>query len=92
MLETLNFKGSLPTLILHNLSQGPNHGYQIAQEIKQKSKGVLDFMEGTLCPALHDLEAMRLIPSHTRTVNGRPRCGYKLTEKGKKALTKQMEE
>ena len=38
----MNFKGSLPTLILHNLSQGPNHGYQIAQEIKKKSKGVLE--------------------------------------------------
>jgi PadR family transcriptional regulator, regulatory protein PadR len=44
----MNFKGSLPTLILQNLCQCPNHGYQIAQEIKQKSKGVLDFKEGTL--------------------------------------------
>jgi transcriptional regulator len=88
----MNFKGSLPTLILHNLRQGPNHGYQIAQEIKQKSKGVLDFKEGTLYPALHDLEAKGLIKSYTRTVNGRPRYCYKLTEKGKKALAKQMEE
>ena len=88
----MNFKGSLPTLILHSLRQSPNHGYQIAQEIKRKSKGVLDFKEGTLYPALHDLEAKGLITSYTRTVNGRPRCCYKLTEKGKKALAKQMEE
>jgi PadR family transcriptional regulator PadR len=88
----MNFKGSLPTLILHNLRQGPNHGYQIAQEIKRKSKGVLDFKEGTLYPALHDLEAKGLITSYIRTVNGRSRCCYKLTEKGKKALAKQMEE
>jgi len=88
----MNFKGSLPTLILNNLRQGPNHGYQIAQEIKRKSKGVLDFKEGTLYPALHGLEAKGLIASYTREENGRNRCYYKLTEKGKKALVKQREE
>ncbi len=88
----MNFKGSLPTLILHTLRRGPNHGYQIAQEIKQKSKGVLDFKEGTLYPALHGLEAKGLITSFTRIENGRTRCCYKITDKGKKALAKQMEE
>gem|GEM_PF-552553 len=92
ILKNMNFKGGLPTLILHNLRQGPNHGYQIAQEIKQKSKGVLDFKEGTLYPALHGLEAKGLITSYTLTENGRTRCCYKLTDKGKKALAKQMEE
>ena len=88
----MNFRGSLPTLILHNLRQGPNHGYQIAQEIKQKSKGVLDFREGTLYPALHGLEAKGLITSYTLLENGRTRCCYKLTDKGKKALAEQREE
>ena len=92
MLEQMNFKGSLPTLILHNLRQGPNYGYQIAQEIKKKSKGVLDFKEGTLYPALHGLEAKGLITSFTRIENGRTRCCYKLTDKGKKALAKQIED
>jgi len=90
--EIMNFKGSLPTLILHNLRQGPNHGYQIAQEIKQKSKGVLDFKEGTLYPALHGLEAKGLITSYTSSVTGRTRFCYKLTDKGKKVLAKQVEE
>jgi len=49
----MNFRGSLPTLILQNLRGGANHGYRIAQDIKQKSKGLLDFKEGTLYPALH---------------------------------------
>jgi PadR family transcriptional regulator, regulatory protein PadR len=88
----MNFKGSLPTLILHNLSQGPNYGYQIAQDIKQKSKGILDFKEGTLYPALHGLEGKGLIASYTQTENGRTRCFYKLTNEGKKALAEQMEE
>lgn len=88
----MNFKGSLPTLILHNLRQGPNYGYRIAQDIKQKSKGILDFKEGTLYPALHGLEAKGLITAYTQTENGRTRYCYKLTDKGKKVLAKELEE
>ena len=90
--QSMNFKGSLATLILQNLSRGSNHGYRIAQDIKLKSKGVLDFKEGTLYPALHGLEGKGLIVSHTREENGRTRCYYKLTEKGKKALSREKEE
>src|SRR5580693_3855669 len=88
----MNFKGSLPTLILQNLSRGPNHGYRIAQEIKQTSKGVLDFKEGTLYPALHGLEAKKLITSTVSEENGRPRRHYKLTEKGRKVLVRERRE
>lgn len=88
----MNFRGGLATLILQNLSGGPNHGYRIAQDIKQKSKGVLDFKEGTLYPALHGLENKGLISSRMEEENGRTRCYYKLTEKGKKALGRDKEE
>jgi PadR family transcriptional regulator PadR len=92
MLSGMNFRGGLPTLILQNLSRGPNHGYRIAQEIKQKSKGVLDYKEGTLYPALHGLEGKGLIASQTRVENGRTRCYYELTEKGKKALARDRQD
>src|SRR3984885_7652123 len=88
----MNVKGSLATLILQNLNRGPNHGYRIAQEIKQKSKGVLDFKEGTLYPALHGLEGKGLIASYTQEENGRTRCYYKLTEAGKRSLVKEKQE
>ena len=88
----MNFKGSLPTLILQNLSRGPNHGYRIAQDIKLSSKGVLDFKEGTLYPALHGLEAKKLITSSVREEAGRSRRHYKLTEKGRKALARERQE
>ena len=88
----MNFKGGLTVLILQNLSRGPNHGYRIAQEIKQKSKGVLDFKEGTLYPALHGLEGKGFISSYSQDENGRTRCYYKLTDKGKKALAREKEE
>src|SRR5277367_553944 len=88
----MNFKGGLTTLILKNLSRGQNHGYRIAQDIKQKSKGVLDFKEGALYPALHGLEAKGWISSQTQEENGRVRCYYKLTEKGRKALAAEKQE
>ncbi len=88
----MNFKGGLTTLILKNLSRGPNHGYRIAQDIKQKSKGVLDFKEGTLYPALHGLENKGLIESYTEDENGRTRCYYKLTRQGKAVLARQHKE
>jgi DNA-binding PadR family transcriptional regulator len=88
----MNLRGTLPTLILQNLSRGPNHGYRIAQEIKEKSKGVLDFKEGTLYPALHGLEGKGLIASQTRAANGRTRCYYEVTEKGRKVLAQDRQE
>lgn len=88
----MNFKGSLTALILQNLSSGPNHGYRIAQDIKQKSEGVLDFKEGALYPALHGLEGKGLIESFTQVENGRTRCYYRLTRKGRGGLAAQKEE
>jgi transcriptional regulator len=88
----VNNKGALATLILQNLSRGSNHGYRIAQDIKKRSEGVLDFREGTLYPALHGLEAKGLITSQNAEKNGRARCYYKLTEKGRKALASQKKE
>jgi transcriptional regulator len=92
MFTGMNFRGGLTTLILQNLSRGPNHGYRIAQEIKDKSKGVLDFQEGALYPALHGLEGKGWISSQTREENGRVRCYYKLTERGRKALATEKQE
>ncbi len=88
----MNIRGGLTTLILQVLSHGPNHGYRIAQDIKEKSKGVLDFKEGALYPALHGLENKGLIESFTEEENGRTRCSYRLTRKGREALAKQKQE
>jgi PadR family transcriptional regulator, regulatory protein PadR len=88
----MNMRGGLTTLILQTLSRGPNHGYRIAQDIKQQSKGVLDFKEGALYPALHGLEGKGLIESFTGMENGRTRCYYRLTQKGRGGLVRQKQE
>ena len=85
----MNLKGTLPTLILHVLSRGPNHGYRIAQEIKSTSRGVLEFREGTLYPDLHALENKGLLESYEEVEQGRARRYYRITEDGRRALAEQ---
>ena len=88
----MNLKGTLPTLILQVLAEGASHGYRIAQDIKARSKGVLEFKEGTLYPALHTLEGEGYLESFKQVEKGRTRRYYRLTEKGRKELIKQREE
>lgn len=88
----MNFKGSLPLLILHTLSQGPNHGYAIASSIRELSNGILTFSEGTLYPTLHGLEERGLIKSLSEpTREGRPRLRYQLTRTGQQALERERD-
>ena len=83
----MNLKGTLPVLILQVLNAGDKHGYAIAQEIKQRSRGVLDFKEGSLYPALHAQEKKGFIASvDRRDGDRRRRRYYRLTEAGAQAL------
>lgn len=88
----MNFKGTLPTLILEALVREPSHGYRIAQGIKERSEGVLDFKEGTLYPALHKLENEGTVESYEEVENGRPRRYYRITKSGRAALAKDRAE
>lgn len=90
-------KGSTPTLILSVLSVRPMYGYEIAKEIAQLSGGRLGFKEGTLYPALHQLERQGLIAGcWQEVVAGRegtpPRKYYTITEDGLRALAESAEE
>jgi transcriptional regulator len=93
----LNLKGTLQTLILEALLNAPSHGYRIAQQIKERSQGVLDFKEGTLYPALHKLESDKLeseelVHSYDATENGRQRRYYRITKAGREALARDRAE
>ncbi|HVO80040.1 MAG TPA: PadR family transcriptional regulator [Terriglobales bacterium] len=88
----MNFKGTLPTLILEALAHEPCHGYRIAQQIKERSQGVLDFKEGTLYPALHKLQNEGLVESHEGMEKGRPRRYYRITKSGRAVLSKDRAE
>jgi PadR family transcriptional regulator, regulatory protein PadR len=88
----MQFKGTLPTLILEAVAHEPSHGYRIAQQIKERSEGVLDFKEGTLYPALHKLESEGLLTSAEETEKGRPRRYYRITKAGRAVLAKDRAE
>ena len=88
----MNFKGTLPALILETLVHEPSHGYRIAQRIKERSQGVLDFKEGTLYPALHKLENEGMVESYDSAENGRPRRHYRITKSGRGMLAKDRAE
>lgn len=88
----MNFKGTLPSLILEALAHESSHGYRIAQRIKERSQGVLDFKEGTLYPALHKLENEGLVESDEGVENGRARRYYRITKSGRAALAKDRKE
>jgi len=88
----MNFKGTLPTLILQALVHEPSHGYRIAQRIKARSKGVLDFKEGTLYPGLHKLKNEGLVESYEEVEKGRTRCYYRITKSGRTVLNKDRAE
>jgi transcriptional regulator len=88
----MNFKGTLPPLILEALVHEPSHGYRIAQRIKERSEGVLDFKEGTLYPALHKLEKEGHVESFEEVENGRARRYYRITKSGRGVLAKDRAE
>jgi PadR family transcriptional regulator, regulatory protein PadR len=78
-------KGSISLLLLNLLSRGEMYGYEILQEASRRSGNTFEFKEGTLYPALHQLEKKGQIKSQWRTAeSGRERKYYSLTAKGRK--------
>ena len=86
----MNLRGTLPSLILEALALHPDHGYSIAQRIKERSRGVLDFKESTLYPALHKLEQEGWIRSTWEIAeSGRRAKFYTLSRAGRRALERE---
>ena len=89
--ETELLKGNTQTLILAVLRDAPRHGYAIAREIEHRSEDGFRFKDGTLYPALQQLEKQGLIiGSWEPTENAPPRKVYCLTEAGQVALEQRM--
>lgn len=86
-------KGSTSTLILSLLSEEPMYGYQITQELQQRSQGYFEMKEGLLYPALHQMEQDGLVRSEWQRVEGsRRRKYYSITEEGRKVLARSVAE
>lgn len=86
-------KGSTETLLLMLLADEPMYGYQINQELAQRSDGYFETKEGLLYPTLHRMQKEGLISSEWRQPDGsRRRKYYTLTRLGREQLKEQKEE
>ena len=83
-------QGTLDLLILKTVALEPNHGWAIAQRIRQMSNEVLQVGESALYPALHKLEQQGWIEAEwKRSENNRRAKYYALTSAGRNALDKE---
>lgn len=85
-------KGHLDLLLLSILANGPAHGYAVIEALRQRSNGTFDLPEGTIYPALHRLEKQDLLSSEWTEDTGRRKRIYKLTNKGRQALSQRQQE
>src|SRR5215471_17974908 len=77
-------KGSINLMILRLLSQRDMYGYELIQEASRRSENAFQFKEGTLYPALHQLQQRGYLRAQWQTADsGRKRKYYSLTAKGR---------
>lgn len=78
-------RGALRALVLAVLAEGAQHGYALARRLEERARGTLKIREGSLYPALHELELEGAIEAAwTRAPDGRRRRVYSLTRAGRR--------
>lgn len=86
-------KGVLDMLVLRMLKTEVKYGYQIIQELREKSGEIFLLKDGTLYPILYRLEDDGLVVSRWSEAVGKqvPRKYIEITEEGKRALAEIVE-
>lgn len=80
-------RGTVDMLILEVVSRQATYGYEIAQAVLERSRGMFELKEGSLYPALHRQERAGWLTSYwVDSPEGRRRKYYKITAEGGKAL------
>lgn len=83
--------GNTTMLILKLLEAKDMYGYEIIEELAQKSDDTFRLKTGTLYPILHGLENDDMVSSYDGNAdNARIRRYYHLTDKGKNLLAKKQ--
>ncbi len=87
-------RGSIQLCLLALLAKEEKYGFQILRELRERSNGFFDLKEGTLYPALRRLEERGFVQSHWkepgRGEGGMPRKYYRLTDRGRNALSEAL--
>lgn len=82
---------SLAPMVLMILKRQESYGYDLIQQLKEKSGGNLEVAEGTLYPILKKMETKAWIEAEWKKAeNGRERKYYKITNKGMAELDAQI--
>src|SRR5690348_13591876 len=77
--------GTLGVLILSFLTEREMYAYEILQEAERRSASAFQLKEGTIYPALHQMERAGLLKATWRnSAAGRARKYYGLTAKGRR--------
>src|SRR5688572_11860717 len=85
--------GTLDLLVLRTLLAGSNHGYGIAQRVRELSRDVFQIGESSLYPALQRLTLDGYIKAEWGTSDNNRRARYyTLTTRGRKQLASEREE
>jgi transcriptional regulator len=83
-------RGSTELLILALLDERERHGYDLATQIEERSRGQIAFHPASLYPSLYRMEDRGLIEGRWVEKTGqRRRRYYRLTAAGRKALAAQ---
>ena len=73
-------------LILGVLRDEEKHGYQIALDVSEVSRGLFELQHGTLYPVLHKMEKEGWISGRWSAKEGRRRKVYRITPEGRRYL------
>ena len=83
-------RGAGPVAVMRLLQGGERYGYEMIEMLERQTTGVLAMGQSTLYPLLYNLEAKGWVAARVEVAgNGRSRKYYRLTEKGKKRLTRE---
>ncbi|WP_097018545.1 PadR family transcriptional regulator [Orenia metallireducens] len=77
------FLGFIQIHMLHHAKQKPFYGSWMIEELGEHGYNI---SPGTLYPMLHSMESKGLLEQEERTVEGRVRKYYKITELGDEVL------
>lgn len=84
--------GSMTMLLLSLLEEKDMYGYEMIENLREKSQNVFELKAGTLYPLLHGMEDKNLLTVYEQEVNGKVRKYYSITKEGKKVLRQKKEE
>jgi DNA-binding PadR family transcriptional regulator len=85
-------KGYIDIILMCMVDSEWKYGYQIANEVKNCTEGKYLLSEGTLYSALNRLESKGYLDSYWSKSNGNRRKYYRITDRGRKELSKKINE